>query len=65
VDEKFTMPVPVYLDFGNDKVVKLGSVRVVGNSTVPVSLPLNGISEAPKRVLLNYNLDILCTENGK
>ncbi|MBZ5570479.1 MAG: hypothetical protein LAO09_01200 [Acidobacteriia bacterium] len=65
VDDKFTMPVPVYLDFGNDKVMKLGSVRVVGNSTVPVSLPLNGISEAPKRVLLNYNLDILCTENGK
>ncbi len=65
VDEKFMMPVPIYLDFGNKKVIKLGAVRVVGNSTVPISLPLTGISEPPKRALLNYNYDILCTENGK
>lgn len=65
VDSKFVMPVPVYLDFGNGKVIKLGSVRVSGNATVPVTLPLNGIREAPKRVLLNYNTDLLCTEDGK
>ena len=65
VDDKFTMPVPIYLDLGNSKVVKLGSVRVKGNATVPVSLPLNGIREAPKRAMLNYNKDILCTEDGK
>jgi hypothetical protein len=65
VDDKFMMPVPVYLDFGNNKIIKIGAVRVVGNSTVPLSVPLNGISDPPKRVLLNYNYDILSTENGK
>lgn len=35
------------------------------SSTVPVSVPIMGISEQPKRVLLNYNYDILSTENGK
>lgn len=65
VDDKFVMPVPVYLDFGNKKIIKLGAIRVLGNSTASVSVPLTGISEPPKRALLNYNYDILCTENGK
>ncbi len=65
VDEKFTMPVPVYLDFGNKKVVKVGAVRLAGNSSTSASVPLTGISEPPKRVLLNYNFDVLSTEDGK
>ena len=65
VDEKFVMPVPIYLDFGGGKIIKIGAVRVVGNSTTPLSVPLTDISEPPKRVLLNYNFDILSTENGK
>jgi Peptidase family M1 domain len=65
VDEKFMMPVPIYLDFGGGKIIKIGAARAVGNTTVPLSIPLNGIAEAPKRVLLNYNYDILSTENGK
>jgi len=65
VDEKFTMPVPIYLDFGGGKIIKIGAVRVVGNTTVPLSIPLTDISEPPKRALLNYNYDILSTENGK
>jgi hypothetical protein len=65
VDDSFTMPVPLYLDFGNNKIVKIGSVRMVGNSTVPLSVPLTGISESPKRALLNYNFDVLSTTDGK
>jgi len=65
VDEKFTMPVPIYLDFGGGKIIKIGAVRIVGNTTVPLSIPLTDISEPPKRALLNYNYDILSTENGK
>jgi hypothetical protein len=65
VDEKFMMPVPIYLDFGGGKIIKIGAVRAVGNTTVPLSIPLTDISEPPKRVLLNYNHDILSTENGK
>jgi len=65
VNETFMMPFPIYLDFGNNKIVKIGAVRMMGNSTVPLSLPLTGISEPPKRALLNYNFDILGTGNGK
>ena len=65
VDDKFMMPVPIYLDFGNNKVINLVALRMVGNSTAPLSLPLTGISQPPKRVLLNYNYDILSTEGGK
>jgi hypothetical protein len=38
---------------------------MVGNTTVPLSVPLTGITEAPKRALLNYNFDVLSTTNGK
>jgi hypothetical protein len=65
VDEAFMMPVPIYLDFGNNKIVKIGSIRMVGNSTLPLSVPLTGISEPPKRALLNYNFDVLSTSSGK
>jgi peptidase M1-like protein len=65
VDDAFMMPVPLYLDFGNNKIVRVGSVRMVGNTTVPLSVPLTGITEAPKRALLNYNFDVLSTNNGK
>ena len=65
VDDRFVMPVPIYLDFGNDKVIKLGAVRVVGNNTTSLTVPLTGLSEPPKRVLINYNADVLSTENGK
>ena len=65
MDEKFRMPVPIYLDFGLDfgggKILRVGAVQAVGNTTVS----LTGIAERPKRVLLNYNYDILSAENGK
>jgi hypothetical protein len=56
VDENFTMLVPVYADF-DGKVVRLGNVRMKGNSTldnIQVLLPAK-----PKRVMINANHDIL------
>jgi len=65
VDEKFVMPVPLYLDLGNNKIVKIGNIKMVGNSSKPIKVPLNGILEAPKRALVNYFYDVLSTQNGK
>jgi len=65
VDDKFVMFVPIYLDLGNDKVIKLGNVKMAGNSTRPIKVPLNGIKEAPKRALVNYFYDVLSTQGGK
>jgi len=61
VDEKFAMLVPLYLDLGNNKVVKLGNIKMTGNSSKPIKVPLAGIAQAPKRALINYNYDVLGT----
>ena len=56
VSEKFIMPVPVYLDL-NGNVVRLGRVRLIGNSTskpFQVELPAR-----PKRVMVNFYQDVL------
>ena len=65
VDDKFVMFVPLYVDLGNDRVVKLGAVKMLGNSTKPIKVPLHGIKEPPKRALVNYFYDVLSTQGGK
>jgi aminopeptidase N len=63
VDENFKMVVPVYLEFTNGKVLRLGQARIVGNSTFETKVPLSALKEKPTRVLINYFHDVLCTEN--
>ena len=56
VTDDFGMIVPVYIDL-DGKVVQLGQVPIIGNSTskeFQVVLP-----QRPKRVLINYNYDVL------
>jgi hypothetical protein len=58
VSETFRTLVPVYLDFGDDRVQKLGMMQLVGAATqkvsVEVALPLK-----PRRVLINARNDVL------
>ncbi len=57
VSNNFAMIVPVYLEFEDNHVVRLGHVPIGGNSTskeYQVTLP-----KRPKRVLINYNYDVL------
>lgn len=65
VSPGFKMLVPVYLDF-DGKIVKLGSMGMVGNSTSSeLSVPL---PRKPKRAMINYHYDILTVDtinNGK
>lgn len=59
VEDSFMMRVPVYMEFGGGKIVRLGSLGVAGNSSSPefnVRLP-----EKPKRVFLCAYEDVLCT----
>jgi hypothetical protein len=63
VEDSFKMRVPVYLDFGGDKITRLGSLGVAGNSSSPefnVLLPAK-----PKRVFLCAYEDVLCTIREK
>ena len=61
VSANFRMAVPVYLDF-DGKMARLGEINVTGSTTTPefqVMLP-----QKPKRVLINYNYDVLASESS-
>ena len=59
VSPKFAMPVPVYLELSNGRIARLGTERLVGNTTVEEHVPLKGLKEKPKRALLAYYDDVL------
>jgi hypothetical protein len=62
VDGNFRMIVPVYADF-DGKVTRLGTVAITGNTTtapIQVMLP-----KKPKRVMINYFEDVLCTMDDR
>jgi hypothetical protein len=39
--------------------MRLGRVRIVGNSTLDQKVPIKGLKEKPRRVLINYMADVL------
>lgn len=65
VDSQFRMLVPVYLVFSSGKVSKLGSMRIVGNTSVQQQVPLAGMKETPARAVINYFADVLCASESK
>lgn len=65
VDPQFRMRVPVYVELAKGNVVRLGSVHMIGNSTIEEQVPLTGVKDRPKRAMVNYLGDVLCTQNGK
>jgi len=65
VGPDFMMRVPVYLEFTNGKVIRLGGMPMVGNTTTEQQVPLTGLKDKPKRAILAYFNDVLCTKDGK
>ncbi len=65
VDSQFKMLVPVYVEFGNGKVGRVGNVTLYGNSSQEAQVPLSMFKEKPKRLVLNYYNDVLCTQEEK
>jgi aminopeptidase N len=61
VDDKFRMLVPIYLELADGRVMRLGRVRMAGNTTVDQKIPLKGLKDTPKRALLNYYDDVLAS----
>lgn len=64
VDQNFSMRVPLYLEFANGKVLRLGAATMVGNTSIQQQIPLGALKEKPKRALLNYYNDVLCTQDN-
>jgi len=63
VDAHFANPVPIYLELADGKVMRLGQIAIHGPKTVEQTVQLPKLSAPIKRVLINYNYDVLCTEN--
>jgi aminopeptidase N len=63
VDDRFIMPVPIYLELGNGRVTRLGNLPIQGNRTVEQSVPLGGLKDPPKRAMINYYNDVLCSQS--
>jgi hypothetical protein len=63
VPENFRNIVPIYLEMQDGHVVRLGSVRINGNSTLENNVPLAKPPAAIKKVWINYNYDVLSLEN--
>jgi Peptidase family M1 domain len=61
VDGKFVMPVPVYLELDDGRVVFLGRIGMVGSTTYSQKIPLKGLKARPRRAMINYNDDILAS----
>lgn len=64
VDDSFQMLVPLYLEFPNRGVTMLGRARLIGNTAFEKRVPLRGLKEMPKRLILNRYDDVLCKVQG-
>ena len=62
VDDNFVMRVPIYLELADSRIVRLGSVSLQGNRFAEQDVPLEGLKEKPKRVMLNFFNDVLCAQ---
>jgi hypothetical protein len=58
VSKDFKMLVPIYAQLANGRIVKLGTVNVVGNATINQKIPF-GNMEAPKKLMINHYYDVL------
>lgn len=63
VSDSFHMAVPVYLEFANGHINRLGSINVTGNRTIEQTIQLPKLSDAVKKVSINHYYDVLCLEN--
>jgi hypothetical protein len=58
VPAEFHTRVPLYLDYGNDRLSRLGTVAMTGSTTGPLSLEVV-LPQRPQRVLINAMHDVL------
>ncbi len=63
VTDSFRMLVPIYIEFADKQVFRLTNLSLSGNRTLDKVIDLGKLPGKPKRLLLNYNYDVLSTEN--
>lgn len=62
VPAEFKMLVPIYLQLADGKVMRLGSATITGSKTIDQTVQLPKMPAAIKKVMINYNYDVLCAE---
>ncbi len=63
VPANFKMLVPIYLELGDGKIMRLGSATITGEKTINQTVQLPKLSAPIKHVLINYYDDVLCLQN--
>jgi hypothetical protein len=63
VTDQFRMLVPVYLELADGRVANLGRMVLIGNSSLDGRVPLRGVRDTPRRVMVNYYDDVLASPN--
>ena len=59
VSSNFVMLLPLYLQLQDGTVTRIANLRVSGDSTLVRSFHMSKLASQPKRLLLNYNADVL------
>jgi aminopeptidase N len=62
VTQDFKMPVPIYVQTSDGKVFSIGSVSMAGNMTFDHVINLPKFAAPVKKVLINYNYDVLSVD---
>lgn len=65
VSEGFVMMVPVYLDFGEGRIIRLGSAKMKGTQSIEQHVPLKGLKDKPKRALVAYFDDLMANVENR
>jgi hypothetical protein len=63
VGANFANTVPLYLELADGRVMRLGSAAIHGPKTVEQTVQLPKMPAPIKKVMINYNYDVLCTDN--
>jgi hypothetical protein len=63
VSPAFKMLVPIYLEFTDGKIIRLGSVHITGSETLDQTANLPKLPGKVKRVTINHYYDVLSTED--
>jgi aminopeptidase N len=63
VNDKFAMLVPIYLELDDGRIISAGRARMVGNTSFSQKVSLKGLQVKPRRAVINYYDDVLCSPN--
>jgi hypothetical protein len=63
VSADFKMLVPIYIEFADGRITRLGSINITGPSTMERTIPLPKFPAPVKRVSIDHYYDVLSTEN--